>query len=100
VKAARVIHGEATFAAECVDADQCRSFEPDITCPASRHGCSFAEHERYRTMTKPSFSRRNVLTILGALPVVSGILPRSNAALAQTATAADPLPSWNDGDAK
>jgi len=51
-------------------------------------------------MTKPSFSRRNVLTILGALPVVSGILPRSNAALAQTATAADPLPSWNDGDAK
>src|SRR6516164_5415567 len=92
--------GEAIFVAERVDADQCRLFEPNVTCPAFRHGCSPARHERYRTMIKHSLSRRNVLTILSALPVVSGIPASSNTATAQTATSAEPLPSWSDGATK
>ena len=42
-------------------------------------------------------NRRAVLSALALLPAVSGaLLP----ALAQAATSADPLPSWNDGAAK
>jgi phosphoserine phosphatase len=44
-------------------------------------------------------SRRNVLSILGTLPLVSGISLRSDA-LAQSATSSPPLPSWNDGATK
>ena len=51
-------------------------------------------------MIKHSLSRRNVLTILSALPVVSGIPASSNTATAQTATSAEPLPSWSDGATK
>jgi hypothetical protein len=43
--------------------------------------------------------RRNVLSILGTLPLVSGISLRSDA-LAQSATSGLPLPSWNDGATK
>ena len=46
-----------------------------------------------------SFSRRALLSALAVLPAVSGTLfPIS--ALTQTAVAADPLPSWNEGPAK
>ena len=51
-------------------------------------------------MTKHSLSRRKLLTVLGALPVVSKILLHPEAALAQAATSTNPLPSWNDGAAK
>jgi hypothetical protein len=67
--------------------------------PTFRHGCNPAQHVRDRTMTKHRLSRRNVLAILSALPVFSEILPRSNTAQAQPASA-DPLPSWNDGATK
>jgi haloacid dehalogenase-like hydrolase len=51
-------------------------------------------------MTKHTLSRRNVLSILSALPFVSGISLRSHEALAQAATSGPPLPSWNDGATK
>jgi phosphoglycolate phosphatase-like HAD superfamily hydrolase len=41
-------------------------------------------------------SRRAALSVLAALPVVAGALPRTFA----RAQPADPLPSWNDGAAK
>ena len=50
----------------------------------------------------PSFARINrraVLSALGAFPAMSGTL-LSGAARAQPAKFGDPLPSWNDGDAK
>jgi phosphoserine phosphatase len=51
-------------------------------------------------MAKKSLSRRNVLKVLSALPLVSGIPLSSGGAVAQTATSTSPLPSWNDGAAK
>lgn len=51
-------------------------------------------------MTKHSLSRRKLLTVLAALPVVSKTLLHPEAALAQAATSTSPLPSWNDGAAK
>ena len=46
-----------------------------------------------------NMSRRTSLSTLTLLPAVSGPL-FSVAAMAQTATAGDPLPSWNDGATK
>jgi hypothetical protein len=51
-------------------------------------------------MSKLFLNRRNVLSMLSALPVISGISLRSDAALAQPASSATPLPSWNDGATK
>jgi hypothetical protein len=45
----------------------------------------------------PGLSRRKMLSLMGAVPIASQILLHSKAALAQSATSADPLPSWNDG---
>jgi hypothetical protein len=45
----------------------------------------------------PDFSRRTLLSALAVLPVLPQIF---SAAAAQTAAAADPLPSWNDGASK
>ena len=51
-------------------------------------------------VSKLSLNRRNVLSMLGALPVISGFSLRTDAALAQRAASATPLPSWNDGATK
>ena len=48
----------------------------------------------------PGLSRRQMLSVLAALPVVSGSLLHPDAALAQAATSANPLPSWNEGATK
>jgi hypothetical protein len=48
----------------------------------------------------PGLSRREMLSVLAALPVVSGSLLHPDAALAQAPTSANPLPSWNDGATK
>jgi hypothetical protein len=45
-------------------------------------------------------SRRQMLSVLAALPLVSGSLLHPEAASAQAATSANPLPSWNDGATK
>lgn len=45
-------------------------------------------------------SRRRMLSVLAALPLVSGSLLHPEAASAQAATSANPLPSWNDGATK
>ena len=45
-------------------------------------------------------NRRNMLSVLGALPLVSGMLLHPDAASAQTASSANPLPSWNEGATK
>jgi hypothetical protein len=51
-------------------------------------------------MAEHSFTRRNVLTAIAALPLVSEIVLRSVPASAQIAASHNPLPSWNDGAAK
>ncbi len=48
----------------------------------------------------PGPSRRQMLSILAALPLVSGSLLHPEAASAQAASSANPLPSWNDGATK
>jgi hypothetical protein len=48
----------------------------------------------------PKPSRRQILSVLVALPIVSGSLLHPEAASAQAATSVDPLPSWNDGATK
>jgi hypothetical protein len=48
----------------------------------------------------PGPSRRQMLSVLAALPLVSGSLLHPEAASAQAATSANPLPSWNDGATK
>jgi hypothetical protein len=48
----------------------------------------------------PRLSRRKMLAVLAALPLVSGCLLRPDAASAQAAISANPLPSWNDGATK
>jgi haloacid dehalogenase-like hydrolase len=48
----------------------------------------------------PGPSRRQMLSVLAALPLVSGSLLHPDAASAQAATSANPLPSWNDGATK
>jgi hypothetical protein len=48
----------------------------------------------------PGPSRRQMLSVLAALPLVSGSPLHPEAASAQAATSADPLPSWNDGATK
>jgi len=48
----------------------------------------------------PQLSRRQTLSVLAALPLVSGSLLRPDAASAQAVTSANPLPSWNDGPTK
>ena len=48
----------------------------------------------------PGLSRRQMLSVLAALPLVSGSLLHPEAASAQAATTANPLPSWNDGATK
>ena len=48
----------------------------------------------------PGPSRRQMLSVLAALPLVSGSLFHPEAASAQAATSANPLPSWNDGATK
>ena len=48
----------------------------------------------------PGLSRRQMLSVLAALPVVSESLLHPDAALAQAATSANPLPSWNEGATK
>ena len=49
--------------------------------------------------TSNGIDRRVLVSTLAALPVLSATLP-SVSVLAQTATADDPLSSWNDGPAK
>ena len=44
----------------------------------------------------PGPSRRQMLSVLAALPLVSGGLLHPEAASAQATTTANPLPSWND----
>ena len=48
----------------------------------------------------PGPSRRKMLGLLAAFPIVSQMLLRPEAAPAQGATSAAPLPSWNDGETK
>ena len=48
----------------------------------------------------PGPSRRQMLSVLAALPLVSGSLLHPEAASAQAATSANSLPSWNDGATK
>src|SRR6185437_12724694 len=48
----------------------------------------------------PGPSRRQMLSVLAALPLVSGSLLHPEAASAQAASSANPLPSWNDGATK
>jgi hypothetical protein len=48
----------------------------------------------------PGPSRRQMLSVLAALPLVSGSLLHPEAASAQAATTVNPLPSWNDGATK
>ena len=48
----------------------------------------------------PGLSRRKMLGLLGAFPIVSQMLLHSDAAPAQSATSVAPLPSWNDGATK
>jgi haloacid dehalogenase-like hydrolase len=48
----------------------------------------------------PGPSRRQMLSVLATLPLVSGSLLHPDAASAQAATSANPLPSWNDGATK
>jgi len=48
----------------------------------------------------PGPSRRQMLSVLAALALVSGSLLHPEAASAQAATSANPLPSWNDGATK
>ena len=45
-------------------------------------------------------SRRKMLSVLGALPLFSGMLLKPPAASAQTATSGTWLPSWNEGATK
>ena len=45
-------------------------------------------------------SRRTMLSVLGALPLFSGMLIKPPAASAQTATSGTSLPSWNEGATK
>ena len=45
-------------------------------------------------------SRRKMLSVLGALPLFSGMLLKPPAASAQTATPGTSLPSWNEGATK
>src|SRR6266566_1813504 len=45
-------------------------------------------------------SRRKMLSVLGALPLFSGMLLKPPAASAQTATSGTSLPSWNEGAIK
>ncbi len=45
-------------------------------------------------------SRRKMLSVLGALPLFSGMLLKPPAASAQTATSDTSLPSWNEGATK
>src|SRR6266478_679785 len=45
-------------------------------------------------------SRRKMLSVLGALPLFSGMLLKPPAASAQTATSGTSLPSWNKGATK
>src|SRR5260370_35937236 len=45
-------------------------------------------------------SRRKMLSVLGALPLFSGMLLKPPAASAQTATSGTSLPSWNEGATK
>ncbi|MCP3420079.1 haloacid dehalogenase-like hydrolase [Bradyrhizobium brasilense] len=51
-------------------------------------------------MTALSLSRRSVVAILGALPVISGSCLWSRVAFAQSTTPGTPLPSWSDGAIK
>jgi hypothetical protein len=48
----------------------------------------------------PALSRRQIFSVLAALPLVSGSLLHPGAALGQAATSANLLPSWNDGATK
>jgi hypothetical protein len=48
----------------------------------------------------PGPSRRQMLSVLAALPLVSGSLLHPEAASGEAATSANPLPSWNDGATK
>ena len=48
----------------------------------------------------PGLSRRQMLSVLAALPLVSGSLLRPDAVSAQAATSGNSLPSWNDGPTK
>ncbi|WP_375788992.1 HAD family hydrolase [Bradyrhizobium sp. Pha-3] len=48
----------------------------------------------------PGPSRRQLLSVLAALPLVSASLLHPEATSAQAATSANPLPSWNDGATK
>jgi haloacid dehalogenase-like hydrolase len=48
----------------------------------------------------PGPSRRQMLSVLAALPLVSGSLLHPEAASAQAAASGNPLPSWNDGATK
>jgi hypothetical protein len=48
----------------------------------------------------PGLSRRQMLSVLAALPLVSGSLLRPDAVSAQAATSGNPLASWNDGPTK
>lgn len=48
----------------------------------------------------PGFSRRKMLGLLGTLPIVSEMLLHPDAAPAQSAASAGPLPSWNEGATK
>jgi hypothetical protein len=45
-------------------------------------------------------SRRTMLSVLGALPLFSGMLIKAPAASAQTASSGTSLPSWNEGATK
>jgi hypothetical protein len=45
-------------------------------------------------------SRRKMLSVLGALPLFSGMLLKPPSASAQTATSGTSLPSWNEGATK
>lgn len=48
----------------------------------------------------PGLSRRKMLGLLGALPIASEMLLHPDAARAQSAASAGPLPSWNEGATK
>jgi hypothetical protein len=48
----------------------------------------------------PGLSRRQMLSVWAALPLVSGSLLRPDAVAAQAATSGNPLASWNDGPTK
>ena len=48
----------------------------------------------------PRLSRRQMLSVLATLPLVSGSLLNPNAASAQGTPSGNSLPSWNDGATK